>query len=105
MIETYLNQFAVIKSRTGFDLEGKPVISAGTTIGVRFQNITKTIRNDAGMEYAIDAEVWTRADQTVELEDVIVYGGSNYKVVKVEIKRDLSGNISHKKALLTKTNE
>lgn len=105
MIENYLNQSVTIKSKTGFDLEGKPTTSAGVAIAARFQHKTKTLRNDQGLEYTVDAELWTKPEQAIALEDVITYESVNYKVVKIDDKRGLNGKTSHKKALLTRTKE
>lgn len=105
MIESYLNQSVTLKSKTGFNLEGKPNTSAGVTIAARFQHKTKTLRNDQGVEYVIDAEMWAKPDQALALEDVLTYEGVNYKIVKIDDKRNLSGITSHKKALLTRTKE
>lgn len=105
MIESYLNQSVTIKSKTGFDVAGKPTLSTGAAIAARFQHKTKTMRNDQGLEYIVDAELWVKPDQAIALEDVITYESANYKVVKIDDKRNLSGQTSHKKALLTRTKE
>jgi hypothetical protein len=105
MIESYLNQSGTLKSKTGFSLEGKPTLSTGTVVACRFQHKTKTLRNDQGVEYTIDAELWLKPDQAVALEDVFVFESVNYKISKIDDKRNLSGNTSHKKALLTRTKE
>lgn len=104
-INNYLNQTVTLKQKSGFTLEGKPSLSAGVSIMARFQDKQTRLVDDKGNEYVTDAEVWVKPTQTVSLEDVITYGGVNYKVVRIDTKRDLDGQIHHKKALVVKTKE
>lgn len=104
-INSYLNQTVVLKAKAGFDVEGKPSLGAGSNIQARFQDSKKRLVNNQGNEFITDAEVWLKPNQTIALEDVIIYGGVNYKVVKIETKRWVNGKINHKKAMVIKTKE
>jgi hypothetical protein len=104
-INNYLNQSVTLKQKSGFSLEGKPTLSVGTTIKARFQDKQKRLVDDVGNEYFTDAEVWLKPTQTINLDDVVVYGSVSYKVVQIDTKRGLNGQIDHKKALVVKTKE
>jgi len=104
-VNNFLNQSVTIKAKSGFTLEGKPNLGSGTGIMARFQDKQTKLFDDKGVEYLTDAEIWVKPTQTINLEDVIVYGGVNYKVVRIDTKRDLDGQIHHKKALVVKTKE
>jgi hypothetical protein len=104
-VNNYLNQTVTLKTKSGFTLEGKPNLGVGASIVARFQDKQTRLVDDKGNEYVTDAEVWLKPTQTVNLEDVIVYGSVNYKIVRIDTKRDLGGKIHHKKALVVKTKE
>lgn len=104
-VNNYLNQTASLKQKSGFTVEGKPSLGAGASVRVRFQDKQTRLVDDKGNEYVTDGEIWMKPTQTVNLEDVIVYGSVNYKVVRIDTKRDINGQTHHKKALVVKTQE
>lgn len=104
-VTSYLNQSVSWKAKAGFDGYGKPTTSTPVTISCRIQGSTKKLVNEAGDQYVADAEMWVAPTQTLEMDDVIVWESSNYKVVKVEVKKNLSGATNHKKAYLVRTKQ
>lgn len=104
-IDTYTNQAVQIKSKTGFDKYGKPTTGTASSIRARFVEKPKLFKDANGHEYMTDAELWVLPTQTINLEDVVVVSSVNYKVSKIENRRDISGDIDHKKAYLTKTQQ
>lgn len=105
MINTYLNQQVSLKVKSSLDDFGKPVLGSPATIEVRFVSGTKRRKNPDGSVYIIDAEMWTLPSQTLNLDDVIVYENTNYKVINVYSPRWANGAIGHKKAELVRTKE
>lgn len=104
-IDAYLNQRVSRKAKSGVDKFGKVTTSAAATIEARFQEKAKRLVDEQGKEYLADAELWVKPSQTLELEDVITVNSINYKVVRVDTKRGLTGGIDHKKAYLKRTKE
>lgn len=105
MIDTYLNQQVQRKAKGSFDDFGKPVLGSSSTIQARFVAGTKRVKKADGSEYIIDAELWIKPDQTMNLDDVIVYESINYKVVNIYSPRWLNWEKSHKKVELVRTKE
>ena len=105
MIDGYLNQIVSRSAKSGYDVYGKPTTKDGEDVKARFQEKQRRAMDDKGVEFLTDAELWIKPDQTMELDDVITYEGIKYKVVRVDVKRGLSGNPDHKKVLLVKTKE
>lgn len=104
-IDTYLNQQVQIKSKTGFDKYGKPTTGSASTIEARFLEKQNIFKDDNGKEYTTDAELWILPTQTITLEDVITVNSINYKVARIDARRDINGSIDHRKAFLIKTKE
>lgn len=102
-ITEYLNQTLTRKSKTGFDEQGKTSLNSGVNFKGRFREKQKKIIDYKGNEYMTDGEVWTEPNQDMNLDDLIVYSGVNYKVVKIDTPRDLGGEIHHKKIFVIKT--
>jgi hypothetical protein len=104
-INAYIKQFATRSPFTGNDRYGKPSYGTDETIKVRFREELRRELTGNGDIFQSDAEIWAKSDQTLNLEDKISYGGSNYKIGKIDIPRDGSGKTHHKKAFLIKTTE
>ncbi len=106
MIESYLNQSVTRKAKTGFDKYGKPTTGTGATVVCRMQNKTKRLKNPStGEEYVADAELWVKASQALEIDDLVTFESQDYKVVQVEVKKALAGSTNHKKAYLVRAKE
>lgn len=105
MIDSYLNQYVVLKAKTGYDAYRKPTTSTGKTIICRIQGSTKRIVTTEGKELNADAELWVKPAQVLAIDDLIVWNSENYKIQKIDSKALLGGNLSHKKALLIRVRE
>lgn len=104
-VTTYLNQTASLKAKTGYDKFGKPTTSTGVTFECRLQASNKKMVKVGGEEFLIDAEMWVKPTQTIVLDDVVVFGSDNYKVIRVDTKRGFTGSVDHKKIYLLRTKE
>lgn len=104
-IETYTSQTVQRYPRSGYDSQGKPSFGSASSVLCRFTESTERIKDAAGNEYIIDAKMWVDADQTMALEDKIVYNSINYKVVFVKENRELDGEIHHKRIHLQRTKQ
>lgn len=99
-ISTYLNQTVTKKTTAEYDLYGKPIPELSTSIKCRIQSSSKKLVGDNGIEFIVDAEMWIKPTDALDTDDVITWGGNDYKVIKVDSKRDLTGSINHKKCYL-----
>ena len=104
-IAIYLNQSVVLKLHTGFDVHGKRSLGSANTIEARFVEKEEMLKDQNGNEFRSDAQMWVLPEQSIDLEDEVAYGGSNYKAVKIEMRRGLTGSVDHKKVYLKKTKE
>lgn len=104
-INTYLNQNLEKKIRSGFTLEGKPSLGSAVSFKGRFQDKQTRLVDSNGVEFTTDGEVWMKPDESINLEDYIIYESVNYKVVRIDTKRKFDGEVNHKKALVVKTKE
>lgn len=102
-IDLYLNQEATLKTTTARDVYGKQTLTAGTPIKCRLQGSHKRLTNDSGEEFTADAEMWVKGSQAISNGNIIVWEGEQFRVVKIETKRTLTGSPNHKKILLVKT--
>lgn len=104
-IGPYLNQTATLKGKESYDVYGKPVTSAGVSIRCRIQGSKKRMVGENGQEFVADAEMWVLPGQSISNDDVVTWDSDNYKVVKVETKKNLRGGTDHKKVFLQRTKE
>jgi len=104
-IDTYLNQTVTRKAKSSVDKFGKTVVATGVSIEARFQEKIKRLVDDNGKEYLADAELWIKPTQSMDLDDIITVSSVNYKVVRIDTKRGLTGSIDHKKVYLKRTKE
>ena len=102
-VASFLNQTVQRKAKSGHDAYGKVQIGSAANIEARFQESHERAFDDNGKEYEVDAELWVKPTQTINLEDIIIVSSANYRVVKTSIHRDVTGRVHHKKALLVKT--
>lgn len=99
-ISHYLNQTASRASGGARDAYGKIVDVAIGSIAIRLQESNKRTRIATGEEIGTDAEAWIEPTQEMRLNDSLTLEGTKYRVVKVDTKRLLGGQASHKKLLL-----
>ncbi len=105
-VQSYLNQTVTKKATASYDVYGKPVASAPVSVRCRIQNASKRlIVQGNGVEFTVDAEMWVKPTESIALDDVITWESTNYKVVRVDTKKGLTGNTDHKKVLLIRTKE
>lgn len=76
-----LNQTLTLKTKTGYSRTGRPQISAGSSVVCRFQEVKKTKLDAKGNVIDIDGIVFVPGTTTIENEDVVTYGSTNYKVI------------------------
>lgn len=105
MIASYLNQTVQRYPKSGYDTYGKPTLGTAEDVKARFQEKQRRAMNDKGVEFLTDAELWLLPSQDMALDDVVVFEEVRYKVVRVDVKRGLTGDADHKKVLLVRTKE
>ena len=105
MIASYLNQLVTRNPLKSYDTYGKPTIGNGQSVKARFQGKQRRAMDNKGVEFVTDAELWIAPDQEMALDDVILFEDIQYKVVRVDVKKGLSGQTDHKKVLLVRTKE
>jgi hypothetical protein len=91
MIESYLNQTAVWKSKGAVSDTNQPTYAPDVSIPCRIEYSRKMIRNKDGQEVVSMATVFTQA--VVRPDDVIVIDGYSWPVIAVAEEADLSGAI------------
>ena len=100
MIDYFLNQEVVRKYGVTYNKYGEAHTANSEAVMCRLHEKKKRIFNDKNEVAFYDAEMWVLPTQAVEVNDLIEYESKTYKVVGVDVKRDFSGNVQHKKALL-----
>ncbi len=70
-----------------------------TNVPSRFTHDTGRIRRDSEDE-RVDALAYIAETYSVLSDDIVVYGGSNYSIIKVFNEYDLFGNVDHIKLTL-----
>ena len=101
-ISRYLNQTATRSTVGARDAYGKVIDVAAGTIALRLQESTKRIKSQTGEEMTTDAEAWVEPDQAISLNEALTVDGTKYRAVRVDQKRLLGGDKSHKKLLLVR---
>ena len=104
MIDRYLNQTVYIKGTANtYTAQGQP--NPGDTLTpepCRFQERTGRYVNSTGETVGTDAELWLQLTTLATLDRLVRVDGVQYRIVKMDAKRDISGNLHHYKALLIK---
>lgn len=104
-IASYLNQTVLRKGRTGKDRYGKITTGSSETIKGRIKGSTRRLIGGDGKEYTVDAELWIKPTQTMNIDDVITWNEKDYKVIHIKEQVGLDGKIDHKKCFLLVTKE
>lgn len=97
-----LNQSLSVYSKSSYSADGREVVGSATTVLARFQAKTKNIMSPNGAVITIVAVAYVGPSAVIEVEDKVVYSGSNYKVYSKYPVPDGSGNINHFKLELTR---
>ena len=104
-IASYLNQTVLRKPRAGKDRYGKVITGASEVIKGRIKGSTKRLIGGSGKEYTVDAELWVKPTQAMQIEDIITWDEKDYKVTHIKEQVGLTGKIDHKKCFLVVTKE
>lgn len=99
-ITPYLNQRVTKKVTASYDVYGTPVPAIPATIVCRIQSSSKRLIGQGGTEFTADAEMWVKPTEILGIDDVITWEGEDYKVVKADVKKGLTGATNHKKLYL-----
>lgn len=97
-ITNYLNQTVSIKSRIGFDENGKPSTSSGVNHPARFVDVQDTIRLTDSQQLKIDGRMWVEPNVNLNIDDIVTSGGRDYRVIQTYLTRDLEGVANHIRA-------
>lgn len=103
-ITPYLNQCVVKKITKSYTVDGVPEPEISANISCRIQSSTKRLVIN-GVEFTAEAEIWLKPAEIMDVDDVIVWEGNKYKVVKMDVKKGLTGATHHKKGWLVSTKE
>ena len=90
MLRYYQNQTATLKSLSSYDERGNPTYIS-TPIKCRFLSTEKTVRNREGILVKSEAVCYTSS--SVNYDDVIVFGGQDWPIIKIGKMPGLSGNV------------
>ena len=101
-IQSYLNQTITKKVTASYDVYGKPVPTTPVCIQCRIQSSSKRLYTKEGTEFTADVELWVKPTERLDLDDVLTWEGADYKVVKLDVKKGLTGATNHKKAYLVR---
>lgn len=104
-ITTYLNTTVTRKPKSTLDKYGAVTTGTAVNIRARIQEKVTRLFDERGIEFLADAELWVKPTETINLEDLITFESNNYKVVRIDTKRGLTGNKDHKKIYLRRTKE
>lgn len=99
-ITPYLNQKVTKKITASYDVYGTPVPALPKTIQCRIQSSSKRLIGAGGTEFTADAEIWVKPTELLDIDDVLTWEGEDYKVVKLDTKKGLTGTTNHKKGYL-----
>lgn len=105
MINSYLNQLITLKAKSGYDAYGATEVKNGIKIKARVQGKQKRLISEKGEEMVSDLVMFVDPGQVLVLNDIIVFGGSNFQIARIDEKRGLTGSSMFKKAYLIKTEE
>ena len=99
-VQPYLNQIVTKKITASYDVYGTPVPATPQQIKCRIQSSSKRLIGQGGTEFTADAEIWLKPTEPLDIDDVVTWDGEDYKIVKMDTKRGLTGATNHKKGYL-----
>lgn len=99
-ITSYLNQTVNKKVTKAYDVYGTPQAEIPQYIKCRIQSSSKRLIGQGGTEFNADAEMWVKPAERIDVDDVITWEGEDYKVVRVDVKKNVVGATNHKKCFL-----
>lgn len=102
MIKGLLNQTIAIQTKTGYDTFGREIHDTASNIRCRFQKSPTQRLLPNGSFITIEAIVYVGADESIDIDDKVVFDGTDYKVYGKYQAVDGLGNTNHYKLELTK---
>jgi hypothetical protein len=84
----FFNDALTIYNKTTLDGYGRESWGIGTAVSGRFVEATQTLRNAKGELITVDALAHLPADTTISIGSKVVFGGNNYKVMKIDHPKD-----------------
>lgn len=97
-----LNQTITIYAKSSYNDEGREVVGSGSDIKCRFQQTTKRRLLPNGNLQVIDAIVYVPGDTSINTDDKVLFGSTNYKVFSKYVAVDGAGTTDHIKLELVK---
>jgi len=95
-VNNLLNQSVSLYSKASYGADGREVVGVATTVPARFVEGTKSRLLPNQQIVTIDALIYLKPDQSIEINDKVTYGSTNYKVHAIKVGRGLSGDAHHK---------
>ena len=89
MIKNYLNQVAIWKRVTKYNMYGEPEEIEEKEIKVRWEGKRRLVKNNEGREVISEARVF--CVDPVQPEDLLAYGGREWRVITVSVVPGLDG--------------
>lgn len=94
-IDSLLNQTVTLYTKTGYDLYGRETKGSAQSVAARFVETTKSRLLPNQQVVTIEAMVFFKSDQAIQINDKVTYGGVNYKVHGKKVGRGRDGEAHH----------
>lgn len=101
-IKGLLNQTITLYNRGSYGADGEPSYSSGTSTDCRFEAKTKRILLPNGDVLTVDAFVIVGPSVSVNTDDKVTYGSTDYKVVDIFEAPGGEGDTHHQELRLVK---
>lgn len=99
------NQTVTHYSKGSYNIDGRAVVGAGTSIRARVEVKTRHLPLPNGQVKIVDALAFYPSTATVVMNDRVDYNGVKYKVVGISPAIDGDGNTHHIEVELTRYKE
>lgn len=97
MMDDYFNETIQIKKQIGRDFGGNPQYSEPVNSLARAKEKFQLVRDKTSKQVTASLEIKVPASTDIGVDYIVTYEGNNYTVIAKSSKKDLDGNISHKK--------
>lgn len=94
-VDHLLKQSCTVSTAGVVDKFNKLTYAAPTTYKCRFQKTTRVIATPQNEKTPIDGLVWLVRSAVVAINDKLIFGGVNYKVMRIEPIVDRNGTTRH----------
>lgn len=95
-----LKQTCTVSTAGAQDRFGKSTYGSPTTYACRFQKTKRTITTPQQEREPIDGLVWLKADATAAVHDKLIFGGADFRIMRVEPMVDGKGITRHLELLV-----